>query len=1047
MVYSTGARAPTARPGTPGCAALPCPDPMPRRSESPVTSAAPAPPRTPLTRQLLRKMAAFSVGLTLLATVLNGALEWRSERQREQNQVSAVLAAYGAALGKAAWELDEDAVRVQLAGLVNFPALLSADVQSAQMRVVWNKPGAELSQQSESSAYPLRAPDGRDPIGTLTLRMDRQALLSQVWLASRSFVALVAVELLLQALLLFALVRRGISEPLQALSRHVASQGVHNLDQPAPQPRQRERNELHQLADGITRLQHELHAQLSHREATSVELQSQRDQLNALLDRQARQLDDVLQIMADGAGVLDGQGRVLQANPAWAALMGLDDPRTLVGVEAATWLVSPDWAPLLASLSQGAKLTGVVLVLGGADGRELTVEASFSVIEREQVPATSDEPGAPRRVQMVLRDLGERLQTERTLIAAREAALSGTRAKSEFLANMSHEIRTPMNAVIGMTDLVLRSELAPVQRDYLQKSLSAARSLMILIGDILDFSKIEAGKYEIERAVFTLDDLVRQVDTVVAEPARAKGLALRWQVSDQVPARLLGDRDRVARVLINLAGNAVKFTDHGRVTVHVTRLRDEDPGEVRLRFSVRDTGVGMNPDQLARLFRPFSQVDSSVTRRHGGTGLGLAICREIVELMGGEIGVQSEPGVGSLFHFELAFGAVGGALDGVPLARSVDGVQPPTLEAMPDDAGAPAAAGPAITRRPGLVGRRVLLVEDNPLNQQLAEALLQMAGVQVETADDGAQALQRLRAGGIDLVLMDVQMPVLDGLEATRQLRREPALAALPVVAMTAHASPQDRQACLAAGMDDYLSKPIDPDEMLMAIERWIDQPGGRGPVNGHEGVTAPGPGAGATPAPGPEEPLGGRLIAAPAPPAGGLTNGPTGSFRAVPLAPPMSQSHPPHPASPLRAPGAAGAPRQRETLPEHLPGLDIGLGLRYSAGLPSLYLKGLRRFLLVRSGLPAQLDEAFGLWPEAASAVRLVHTLKGEAGTLGAQALRAAAERLEQAMALAEASTGQGGPIAPWPARPFTAERAALLSEWRLVIDGLQRAMDDGAD
>jgi signal transduction histidine kinase/CheY-like chemotaxis protein/ligand-binding sensor domain-containing protein len=546
----------------------------------------------------------------------------------------------------------------------------------------------------------------------------------------------------------------------------------------------------------------------------------------------------------------------------------------------------------------------------------------------------------------IAREVAEGLEQrvlERTeeLARAQHAAEASTRAKSEFLANMSHEIRTPMNAILGMSYLALQTGLDARQRNYVDKVHRAAESLLGIINDILDFSKIEAGRLEIEDIPFKLGDVLDQLATLVGMRAEEKGLELLFALPPELPTALVGDPSRLGQVLLNLSNNAVKFTERGEVTVAVAE-RGRQGERVTLRFEVRDTGIGLAPDARARLFQPFTQADASTSRRYGGTGLGLAICRHLVERMGGEIGVDSEPGRGSCFHFSVPFGLQPDAapalqdaelrgmrvlvVDDHPVARELlrtlatafglqaetaaegaaalqvvaqadaqdrpfrlllldwhmpglDGIDclerlghaagrhaPPTvlmvtafgrdeaerqlaarglrvagllpkpvtpsglLDACANALGRP-RAGPSRNeqrqellqaRQAGLAGARILLVEDNPINQELARDLLNRAGIVVNIAGDGQEALAILGRERFDAVLMDCQMPVMDGYEATRALRRRPELKDLPVIAMTANAMAGDRQKVLQAGMNDHVAKPIRVDDLFATLARWV---------------------------------------------------------------------------------------------------------------------------------------------------------------------------------------------------------------------------------
>jgi len=439
------------------------------------------------------------------------------------------------------------------------------------------------------------------------------------------------------------------------------------------------------------------------------------------------------------------------------------------------------------------------------DGRNVVVEIHENLIR--------DVRGNIVGIRTALLDVTERQQAREQLEAqARElehanrelrAALSlarqATELKSRFLANVSHEIRTPMHGILGMTELLLATPLDEQQRTYARAVMESGEALLELINDLLDISKIEAGRMHLEHSPFDPGALARSVADLLRVRATAKGLELNCWLDPKLPPRLLGDAGRLRQVLLNLVGNAVKFTERGQVRLRAL-VQAESPDKTTLHFSVEDTGIGIDPEQQTLLFESFVQGDGSSSRKYGGTGLGLTISKQLVEMMGGRIGVDSQPGRGSTFWFTVE------------------------LDKAPAEAAEPEPDRTRTANLPEPAQRcRILLAEDNAINQKIALKILSQAGFQVEAVNNGAEAVQALQKSSYDLVLMDVQMPGMDGLEATERIRRlEAGRRRTPIIALTANAMAGDRERCLAAGMDDYLSKPVRREELWEAVRRWV---------------------------------------------------------------------------------------------------------------------------------------------------------------------------------------------------------------------------------
>ena len=653
---------------------------------------------------------------------------------------------------------------------------------------------------------PLNPDSSRDFLA-LIMSADEDAVLADI-AGLRFKVALVSLAaMLLAGLLSFFAVRR-LTQPIRNLTKQADALAAGREEvsiSPAPG-----NDEVARLSRALANLVQKLQNRTAALEEANRQLEeemAERQQAAAALRQSEERFRELVEGSDDLVARMDGQARFTYLSPAAEKIYGLRPEQCL----GRSWFsfTHPQDRPATERAFQEW------IALGRASASHENRQVSHSGQVRYMLWTINlhyDRDGRVQSVNCIGRDITYLKEFEEELENARLAAEASSRAKSEFMANMSHELRTPMNAIIGMTDLTLMTELDSVQRDYLETARKAADSLLELLNQILDFSKIEAGQIQLDSTEFGLRPLLDAVVKAMSGRAREKGLELSCQVAPEVADLFLGDPLRLRQVLFNLLDNAVKFTEEGRVDLEV-KLQEASPGHQTLLFVIKDTGIGIPPDKQDLIFESFTQADGSTTRRYGGTGLGTTISRSLVELMGGSIWLESVPGEGSTFFFTVKLALV----DPDP----GDSGSPEQEPAEPE-AGEQKTPGPEPTRHP----LRILLAEDNPENRKLILSLLEQLGHRVTAVEDGQAAVEAAAAQEFDLALMDVEMPRMDGLSATRAIRKQEGEDRyLPVIALTAHAFPEDRQRCLEAGMDAYLSKPIDIKELLRLIGDLVPDP------------------------------------------------------------------------------------------------------------------------------------------------------------------------------------------------------------------------------
>ena len=550
---------------------------------------------------------------------------------------------------------------------------------------------------------------------------------------------------------------------------------------------------LERVNDSYAQLERDLALSRRSLEISSAELTQANERVREEARQQLRESEERLALAVQGSNIglwdWDLVTDHVYFSIEWAAILGYEvadlEPRSMTLVS----LLHPDDGKRFGE-SMSEYFSHAQTDMYRDDVRLRCKDGSYKWIEFKGRIVQSQPNGEPMRATGVSLDISARKAMEEAMAAARDAAEAASRAKGDFLANMSHEIRTPMNGILGLTELCLSTELNEEQRGYIDMAHTSAKSLLTVINDVLDFSKIEANKLDIEQVVFHLPQVLRHAVAPLHQRAEAQGLKLLTHVDEDVPEWLLGDPGRLRQVLLNLVGNAVKFTEAGHVDV---RVRLASASENRLRFSVADTGIGIAPEQLSTVFEAFSQADSSITRRFGGTGLGLSISARLIGLMGGELKVNSTVGEGTEFWFEVCLPAT----------------EAPDMDHSPLNNEVPA-------------GLNVLVAEDHPINQVVALKVLEFLGAKVTLVDNGLKAVEACKQQRFDMIFMDIQMPELDGFGAARRIRAMELMQRChtPIVAMTAHAIEGYRERCVAGGMDGYVTKPVDRKQLVQEMRR-----------------------------------------------------------------------------------------------------------------------------------------------------------------------------------------------------------------------------------
>ena len=771
-----------------------------------------------VTRQLITWSLIVGGLASLLISAGEAYLSYQERLQALDGHIQSISTYALPPLAQSLWAFDNEQLKLQLEGLTRMQ-----DVSLVRL----HQKGAEDLQFGTSTisgdiferAFPLlHTEDGRtSELGTLTLIKDLEEIRSTALRHMAVSFAGNTLVILLIIFITFLVYHRIVRQRLIAIAEelhNIKPDDLRNVIQQDTLPADHGSDELEDLAASIVRLKTTGGQALR-------DVDEKNSALGKLLNEQAesaRLLQTIIDTTPTRVFWKDRNLQYLGCNPLFARDAGKQSPAELIGHDDSQ-MAWAEQAELYQSADRKVIETGVATL--GYEEPQTTPSGDLIWLCTSKVPlrnrngeivgilGTYDDITERKLLESQLREHRDNLEAlvaERTseLAVAKDAAESASRAKSAFLANMSHELRTPMNGIMGMTAMALRRTEDPKLREQLLKVDQASKHLLGVINDILDISKIEAERMVLEQTDFQLGSVTESLTTLIAQRANEKKLQFNIDLpADLEKLPLHGDPLRLGQILLNLAGNAIKFTQLGSVSVRVRRVK-EATDEIVLRFEVADTGIGISPEEQSRLFTAFTQADSSTTRKYGGTGLGLAISKRLVLLMGGDIDIESAPGQGSTFSFTIAL---------------------PKAAASSSAATACDSESTEARIRREYDGVRILLAEDEPINREVALELLGEVGLRVDTAEDGAQALVLARQHQYALILMDMQMPNLNGIEATRAIRADSLNCQTPIVAMTANAFNEDRQNCLAAGMNDHLGKPVDPDLLFETILKWLAKP------------------------------------------------------------------------------------------------------------------------------------------------------------------------------------------------------------------------------